>query len=59
VHCCAVGKCCRHLPSDRQVQFIHAALRNALENAMREEIITRIVARFVQVRPRPTTSTGD
>jgi integrase len=48
--CCAVGKCCRHVPSDRQVQFIHAVLRNALQNAMREELITRNVARLVQVR---------
>ena len=48
--CCAVGACCQHLPSDRHVQFIHAVLRNALQNAMREEVVSRNVARLVQVR---------
>lgn len=33
----------------RMVQFIHAVLRNALENAVREEIIPRNVAKLVRV----------
>lgn len=38
--CCSVGKCCKRTPSTRQVQYIHAVLRNALSNAQRDEIIT-------------------
>ncbi|MEU5690934.1 tyrosine-type recombinase/integrase [Actinosynnema sp. NPDC020468] len=48
--CCAVGKCCRLVLSDRTVQQIHAVLRNALQNAMREELVPRNVAKLVQVR---------
>ncbi|HEX6969657.1 MAG TPA: tyrosine-type recombinase/integrase [Micromonosporaceae bacterium] len=35
--------------SVRMVQYIHAVLRNALQNAVREELVTRNVARLVQV----------
>ena len=31
------------------VQFAHAVLRNALQHAMREELLARNVARLVQV----------
>jgi hypothetical protein len=37
--CCSVGKCCRRHPSTRQIQFIHAVLRNALAGAERDELI--------------------
>ncbi|WP_322751929.1 MULTISPECIES: site-specific integrase, partial [unclassified Frankia] len=35
--CCAVGRCCKSLPSVRLRQQAHAVLRNALEAAVREE----------------------
>jgi integrase len=35
--------------SVRMVQYIHAVLRNALQNAVREELIARNVAKLVQV----------
>ncbi|MEX5708869.1 site-specific integrase [Parafrankia sp. FMc6] len=47
--CCAVGRCCNRLPSKRQVQVVHAVLRNALQAAVREELIRRNVAKLVQV----------
>lgn len=46
--CCAVGKCCRRRPSARTVQYIHAVLRSALQQAVREELIARNVARIVE-----------
>jgi integrase len=46
--CCAVGRCCRRRPSARTVQYIHAVLRSALQQAMREELIARNVARIVE-----------
>ncbi|GAA1633253.1 site-specific integrase [Nonomuraea maheshkhaliensis] len=51
--CCAKkdGECCAYKIEPRMVQFIHAVLRNALENAVREEIITRNVAKLVKVSP--------
>ncbi|RKN39524.1 site-specific integrase [Streptomyces hoynatensis] len=55
--CCAAGECCRTLLSRRMVQSIHAVLRNALQNAVREKLITRNVAQLVQV-PTPTYDTG-
>ncbi|MCT2589501.1 site-specific integrase [Streptomyces sp. N2-109] len=55
--CCAVGECCRSVLSRRMVQSIHAVLRNALQNAVREELIARNVAQLVQV-PTPTYDTG-
>jgi integrase len=48
--CCAVGRCCKRHPSDRLVEQIHAVLRNALEAAVREEVLQRNVAKLVQVQ---------
>ncbi|TWE20268.1 site-specific recombinase XerD [Kitasatospora atroaurantiaca] len=49
--CCAVGKCCARRPSARTVQYAHAVLRSSLQNAVREELLARNVARLVE---RPT-----
>lgn len=46
--CCAVGRCCKRLPSARTVQYVHAVLRSALQQAIREEMIARNVARIVE-----------
>lgn len=46
--CCAVGKCCNRRPSARTVQYAHSVLRSALQQAVREELITRNVARIVE-----------
>ena len=57
--CCALGQCCDSRLSARMVQFIHAMLRNALESAVREEIIARNVAKLVQVStPRYKVNRG-
>ena len=43
----------------RMVQFVHAVLRNALESAVREELLVRNVARMVQMRsPRYEVGRG-
>lgn len=57
--CCAARPktCCHSLLSRRMVQSIHAVLRNALQNAVREELIVRNVAQLVQV-PTPSYDTG-
>src|ERR1022692_1713440 len=49
--CCArpAGDCCASRISVRMVQSIHAVLRNALESAVREEVIPRNVAKLVKV----------
>nr|WP_245740614.1 site-specific integrase [Nonomuraea maritima] len=49
--CCALktGTCCESRLSTRMVQSIHAVLRNAVECAVREEIIARNVAKLVKV----------
>ncbi|SDM23187.1 Phage integrase, N-terminal SAM-like domain [Nonomuraea maritima] len=49
--CCALKspKCCESYLSTRMVQSVHAVLRNALERAVREEIIPRNVAKLVTV----------
>lgn len=46
--CCAVNRCCQRRPSARTVQYIHAVLRSALQQAVREELIARNVARIVE-----------
>ncbi|MFJ2722767.1 tyrosine-type recombinase/integrase [Streptomyces sp. NPDC087437] len=46
--CCAVGRCCKRRPSARTVQYIHAVLRSSLQQAIREELIVRNVARIVE-----------
>jgi integrase len=48
--CCAVGRCCNRHPSDRLVEQVHAVLRNALQAAVREEVLQRNVAKLVQVK---------
>ena len=55
--CCSVGKCCGRRPSKRQIQFIHAVLRNALSSAERDELVTRNVAKLVQI-PTPRYKVG-
>ncbi|PWW62130.1 site-specific recombinase XerD [Actinokineospora spheciospongiae] len=47
--CCSIGKCCEQFPSKRTVQQVHAVLRNALQQAMREELIARNVAKLIKV----------
>lgn len=49
--CCALkaGECCESRLSTRMVQSVHAVLRNALESAVREEIIPRNAAKLVKV----------
>lgn len=46
--CCAVGRCCERRPSARTVQYVHAVVRSALQQAVREELIVRNVARIVE-----------
>ncbi|MGW3713057.1 tyrosine-type recombinase/integrase [Streptomyces albogriseolus] len=46
--CCAVGRCCGRRPSARTVQYVHAVLRSSLQQAIREELIVRNVARIVE-----------
>ncbi len=48
--CCARGECCQKVLSVRTVQFVHAVLRNALQQAMREELVMRNVATLVKVK---------
>ena len=55
--CCSVGRCCGRRPSKRQVQYIHAVLRNALASAERDELVTRNVAKLVQI-PTPRYKVG-
>lgn len=55
--CCSVKKCCKRNPSTRQIQFIHAVLRNALGNAMRDELVARNVAKLVEI-PTPRYKIG-
>lgn len=50
--CCAAGRCCAMVLSPRSIQYTHAVLRNAMQNAMREELVPRNVAKLVQV-PAP------
>ena len=59
--CCARpgGDCCESRLSVRMVQSIHAVLRNALESAVREEVIPRNVAKLVKVTtPKYTVNRG-
>jgi hypothetical protein len=48
--CCAVSNCCRKTPSVRSIQYIHTMLRARLQQAMREDLILRNVAKLVQVQ---------
>jgi integrase len=59
--CCARRdhECCESRLSPRMVQFVHAVLRNALECAVREEVIPRNAARLVKVAtPQYTVNRG-
>jgi integrase len=47
--CCALGKCCQHLPSASTVKGLRATLRAALTHAVREELVTRNVAALVKL----------
>lgn len=49
--CCALKQpqCCHSKLSVRMIQSIHAVLRNALESAVREELLPRNVAKLVKV----------
>ena len=47
--CCAVGNCCRQLPSARTVRDLRTVLRSALSTAQREELIATNVAKLVSV----------
>ncbi|MFF2189162.1 tyrosine recombinase XerC [Streptomyces sp. NPDC058155] len=47
--CCALGKCCNKLPSDRTVRFLLVLLRAALQHAVREDELPRNVARNVEL----------
>jgi integrase len=55
--CCSAGRCCGRHPSKRQIQFVHAVLRNALSSAERDELVTRNVAKLVQI-PTPRYKVG-
>lgn len=45
--CCAIGACCGDYPSTRVIKNARDALRAALNNAKREELISRNVAELV------------
>ncbi|MEV7343553.1 site-specific integrase [Streptomyces sp. NPDC093544] len=52
--CCASGTCCSKRLSPLTLAYIHYVLKSALEHAVREEEITRNVARNVRTgTPRP------
>jgi integrase len=48
--CCAASNCCRKTLSVRSIQYIHAVLRAGLQQAMREDLVMRNVAKLVQVQ---------
>jgi integrase len=59
--CCAKrgGQCCGQKLSVRMIQSIHAVLRNALQCAVREEVLPRNVAKLVPVTvPRYKVNRG-
>ncbi|GAA3891456.1 site-specific integrase [Saccharothrix violaceirubra] len=47
--CCARGACCKALLSRRSLSDIRACLRNALSQAIREELVTRNVAALIKI----------
>lgn len=52
--CCAIGKCCRQIPSEWTVHQAWTVLRSMLSEAMRDELVARNVAGLVRVPvPRP------
>ncbi|MBX6768222.1 MAG: site-specific integrase, partial [Actinomadura rubrobrunea] len=51
--CCAKGRCCNQVASERTVRDAWTVLRSALSNAVREELIPKNVAGLVRVsKPR-------
>jgi integrase len=50
--CCAAGQCCRQLASERTIRDAWTVLRASLNNAVREELISRNVAALIRV-PKP------
>jgi integrase len=50
--CCAVGHCCQQVASERTIRDAWTVLRAALNNAVREELISRNVAALIRV-PKP------
>ncbi|MFE7043285.1 tyrosine-type recombinase/integrase [Streptomyces atratus] len=61
--CCAVGECCQKRLSPLTVTYVHSVLKSALEHAVREDELSRNVARNVKTtthqprRFRPLTAT--
>ncbi|MGH3675833.1 MAG: site-specific integrase [Mycobacterium sp.] len=49
--CCAVGQCCGQVVSGRTLRDLRTALRSALGNAAREELISKNVAGLVKLPP--------
>ncbi|MEW2300870.1 site-specific integrase [Streptomyces sp. NPDC006655] len=47
--CCAIGQCCDKRLSPRTLQYVHAVLNSALQQAVRDERVERNVTRHVQV----------
>jgi integrase len=60
--CCAIGRCCHQLASERTVRDAWTVLRTALGNAVREELLSRNVASLIRVpkararKPKPWTA---
>jgi integrase len=50
--CCAIGKCCDQVLSDRTVKDVRDTLRAALGTAVAEELVTRNVAAVIRL-PTP------
>ncbi len=55
--CCAVGKCCRQVPSARTIRDLRTVLRSALSTARREELVARNAAALVTVPTGRTRKT--
>jgi len=49
--CCAIGKCCNDVASERTVRDARAILRSALAYAMTEELVTKNAAALVRMQP--------
>jgi integrase len=50
--CCAAGKCCAAVPSQRTVNDLRTVLRSALSSAGREELISKNVATMIRLPAR-------
>ncbi|MEH0938666.1 tyrosine-type recombinase/integrase [Micromonospora psammae] len=54
--CCAADRCCKRTVSDRTARDAWTTLRAALNNAVRDELLTRNPAALLRVaKPRPRT----